>query len=558
MGLKLPILIAVSVAAFIMIPIGMLIVGSFSSSGLGEPLVPSTINYEKAFSDKLFLPSLVNTLIFAAGSTILAISVAVGMAWIVVRTDTPMKRFAEFLPIFPLLLPPMMDNIAWIFLISPRAGIINRYLQDTFGIQPLFNAFSLPAMIWVFGLSQVPLAYLIIASAFTNLDPSLEESATVSGSGVVRTFFRITVPLMVPAILSAGVLTFVATMRSFETPTLQGIPGGVFVYVSRIYSAMSLSTPPDTGLATAYSVVLLAITLSAVGLYLWSLKRVSKFQVITGRGYRPRIITIGRWRYATLGFVFFYFVVAVLLPFFVVTVMSVMPYFSYSLLSENLFESLTLRNYIRILDHPLITEGMFNSAWFGLSSAFLCVFIGFVTSYIVYRTKVRGRKFLEAIGTIPIAFPGLVIGLALLWTFFYLPGRIYGGPIAVILALIVFKLPIALRSLSGSIVQIHHELEEAARVAGGSWAYTFRRITFSLMKPALAAVSLFLFLAAFKEVGAVILLSGPGTIVAAVALFNYYGTGQWMALAAGAVVYSIVLFAVVVAARYIFKIKLRL
>ncbi|MBI4258882.1 MAG: iron ABC transporter permease [Thaumarchaeota archaeon] len=557
MGLTAPIILAVSVAAFIMVPIVILILGSFSSGDLGDPISPSLDNYYGAFSDPLFVPSFYNTIVFALGSTFLAIAIAITLAWIIVRTNTPWKRFAELLPIFPLLLPPFMDNIAWIFLTAPKAGIINRYLQDAFGIQPMLNAFSLPAMIWVYGLSQVPLSYLIIASAFTALDPAHEESATMSGGGIFRTFSKVTLPLMMPAVLSAGILTLVATLRAFETPTLMGIPGGVYVYVSRIFSAMQLSTPPDSGLATAYASILLAMTVFAVVFYMWSLRRAEKFQVITGRNYRPRILEIGRWKYIAFAFVMLYFFVAVFLPFMVVGLMSFMPFFSYTLLAGSFVESFTLRNYEIVLRHPFVQEGLLNSAGVGIASALLAVGIGFLTSYIVYRTKFKGRKMLEVIGTLPIAFPGLVLGLALLWTFFYLPVRIHPA-IAILLALIIFKLPIALRAMSGSVVQIHQELEDASKIVGAGWAYTFRRVTIPIMKPALASAALFLFFSAFREVGALVLLAGPGFNIAAVTLFNYYGLGQWMEVSAGSLIYAAILFVVLITSRYVFKIRLRL
>ncbi len=554
----IPIVLSFGIAAFVAIPMGMLILGSFSSSQLGEPFSFSLLNYEKAFADKYFVPSLTNTLIFAAGATVTAIVIATLLAWVIVRTNTPMRRFAELFPIFPLLLPPMMDNIAWIFLVSPEAGLINRFLEDAFGLPKLFNAFSVPAMIWVYGLSSVPLAYLITVSAFTRMDPALEEVSTISGAGSLRTLRVVTLPLMMPAILSAAVLTFVSALRAFETPALQGIPAGIYVFVSRIYSVMELSVPADVGLATAYASLLLLITLTGVALYIWSLRRAEKFQVITGKGYRPRVIDIGRWRYAALGFLALYFFFAVALPFTVVGLMSFMPYFSYSLLKENFLGTITTLNYQRISEHPLVTQGFLTSTWIGLISTVAVILLGVITSYVVYRTKVTGRKALEMIGTIPIAFPGLVVGLALFWTFFYLPAQIYGTPLAILLALIVFKLPIALRTMSGAIVQIHSDLEDASTIHGASWWRTFANVTLPLLKPAMAAAFLYLFLSAFREVGAVILLSTPGVTVAAVSLFNYYGTGQWMELAAGAMVFSVVLLAFVLVGKYVFKMQFRL
>lgn len=558
MALNLPLLLVVSVSLLILMPVGILVLGSFSGGGLGDPFQFSLKNYLEAFTSKESFELFFNTLSFSVGTMLLGTGIATVLAWLIVRTNTPMRRLAELIPIMPLVLPPMMDNIAWIFLTSPRAGILNKVLEEALGLQqPLFNSFSLPAMIWVMSLSNVPLAYLIISAALTSIDPSLEESSDISGASRMRTFTRITFPLVRPAIFSAGILVLISGLRAFETPTLMGAPAGIDVYVSRIYDVMEMDIPPNTGLATAYASLLLVITTMAVGIYVWYTRRGEKFRVITGKAHAAKIIDLGRWRWLGLGAVLTYFIVAVIIPFSVVGVMSFMPYFNYLAL-KNFFGSITSMNYNAVVAHPFLQNGLGNSAILGTSTATIAVLVGAMTAYIIHKSRIPGRKFFELIGTIPIAFPGLILGLGLLWAFYYLGLGISGGLLTVQLGLLVFFLPYALRATSGAIVQIHSELEEASLIHGASWSRTFRSVTLPLLKPALASGFIYIFIQSFREVGAVIFLARGATRVASVALFEYYRIGEWMNLAAGAVVYALLLLTIVLVGKYVFRIRLRL
>jgi iron(III) transport system permease protein len=310
-------LIASAVAgAAIMTPVLVVMWRSFTTGKLGFSVGLNLANYLRVFGDKDIMPMLSNSVIYAAGSALLGTVLGAFLAWIVARTNTPGKALVELLPLYPILMPPIMKNIAWILLLAPRSGILNGMLQHFFGIETLvFNAFTMAGMIWVFGLACVPLGYLFLLPVFLSFDPSLEESAYIAGSKPVHTMFKITFPLAIPAFTSALVLNFLRGLRSFETPVLQGTPGNIKVFVSRVYDSMALEF--NTGLATAYSVVLVVLSVITLYFYIRATRFSERYATITGKGYRVNVIDNGPWKYLTLLAVFLYFFAGIVLPYIV-------------------------------------------------------------------------------------------------------------------------------------------------------------------------------------------------------------------------------------------------
>jgi len=234
-----PLIASVIAGAAIITPIIIVLLKSLTTGKLGASVGLTVANYLRVFGDRDILPLLNNSILYAAGSAVLGTGLGGLLAWIVARTNTPGKALVELMPLYPILMPPIMKNIAWILLLAPKSGILNNMLRDFFGVEgQIFNAFSMAGMVWVFGLACVPLGYLFLLPVFLSFDPSLEESAYIAGSRPVHTTFRITFPLAVPAFLSALVLNFLRGLRSFETPVLQGTPGNINVFVSRVYDSI--------------------------------------------------------------------------------------------------------------------------------------------------------------------------------------------------------------------------------------------------------------------------------------------------------------------------------
>jgi iron(III) transport system permease protein len=521
---------------------------------MGFTVAINVDNYLRVFADKDIWPMLSNSIIYAGGSALLGTGLGGLLAWIVARTNTPGKALVELLPLYPLLMPPIMKNIAWVLLLAPRSGILNGMLQQFFGIEtPVFNAFTMAAMIWVFGIACVPLGYLFLLPVFLSFDPSLEESAYIAGSRPINTMLKITFPLAIPAFISAFVLNFLRALRSFETPVLQGTPGNIKVFVSRVYDSMALEF--NTGLATAYSVVLVILSVLTLYFYVRATRFSERYATITGKGYRVRVIDIGPWKYVTFAAVSLYFLAGIAIPFVVLIVVSIIPYFDYDTFMS--FPShMALNNYRTVLRHASFLNGLRNSVLLSIVIAVITVLAGIVMAFTIHRTRAFGTKIFEFIGTLPLAFPPLVLSVGLVIIFVGTP--LYNSLWALGLGLFVAYFPYAFRNASGAIVNIHKELDEAAWVHGAKWRHVFFRITLPILKPAVGGALFYIFIEAIRNVDVAVLLTAPGLEYGPVTLFEYFRVGQWAEAAAGGVIYLIILIVAVSVAKFAFKMKFSL
>jgi iron(III) transport system permease protein len=550
----IPLFSSVLAGSLIVTPVIIVIIRSFTTARLGAAVGFTLDNYLRVLHDPKILPMLQNSIVYAGGSAIFGTFLGAILAWIVARTNTPGKTLVELMPLYPILMPPVMKNIAWVLLLSPKSGILNNMLQQAFGIDhPVFNAFSMPAMIWVFGLTCVTLGYLFLLPVFLSFDPSLEESAYIAGSRPMRTLVRITFPLAIPAFLSALVLNFLRGLRSFETPVLQGSPGGIDVFVSKVYDSMSIDYNP--GLATAYSAVLIALSIVALLLYVRTTRFSERYATITGKGYRVKVVDIGRWKYAAFIAVFVYFLIGILIPFVVLIITSLIPYYDYDTFMK-FPTNIDLGSYHRVIHHPSFISGLYNSLALSTIIALVTVFAGIVMAFTIYRTKVYGSKVFEFIGTIPLAFPPLVLSLGLIIAVIDSP--FYNTLWALGAGLFIAYFPYALRNASGAIVNIHRELDEAAWVHGARWRHVFFKVTLPLLKPSIAGALFYIFIEALRNIDVAVLLVAPGMEYGPVTLFEYFRVGQWAEAAAGGVIYLLILIVTVTIAKFVFNVKFSL
>lgn len=553
-GALIPLLSSVIAGSVIITPVFIVLIRSLTTGRLGASVGWTAENYSRVLSDPAIWPMLSNSVVYAAGCAILGTVVGGLLAWIVARTNTPGKALVELMPLYPLLMPPIMKNIAWILLLAPRSGILNNFLLQNFGVEEqVFNAFSLPAMIWVFGLACVPLGYLFLLPVFLAFDPSLEESAYIAGSKPVHTMLRITFPLALPAFLSALVLNFLRGLRSFETPVLQGVPGGIHVFVTKVYDSMAIEY--NSGLATSYSSVLIVLSVLTLMFYVRTTRFADRYATITGKGYRVNIIDIGKWRYVAFLAVFGYFLVGIVIPFAVLIITSLIPYYDYDMFVK-FPANVELSNYHRVLNHPSFVNGLYNSLTLSVTIAIVTVLAGIIMAFTIYRTKVLGSKVFEFIGTMPLAFPPLVLSVGLVIVVIGTP--LYNSLWALGLGLFVAYFPYALRNASGAIVNIHKELDEAAWVHGAKWRHVFLKVTLPLLKPSVAGALFYIFVEAIRNIDVAVLLTAPGNEYGPVTLFEYFRVGQWGEAAAGGVIYLIILIAAVSIAKFVFKIKFSL
>ena len=539
----------------IIYPVSFLIFGSFWSGNPGGAGELTLDNYVIVFSDPKTLELLVNSLGYALGSALLGVSVATVLAFITTRTNAPLRKYFIFIPILPIILPGMVDNLAWIYLFSPNSGLANTWWRNLTGFaDPLFNIYSMTGMIWVMGSSLVPLAYLVISAAFQTMDPSLEETARISGSSLFSIFRKITIPLMLPAILSVYLLTFILAFESFETPAMIGLPAGIDVFMSQIYQSVVWAIPPSYGLGTAYASIILVITMTAVFLYRKATSRQEKFQVITGKGYQPGILDLGKWKWAGTAVLGLYVFVHIVVVFGMVLILSFQTYWD----PNNLFGSnLTLRNYETVISQRRIVSSLINSGVVSIVSATIVVIIAAILTYISRRKNIRGGGLLEGFGTLPLAFPGFILGLGLLWTFLTIPIGVYGTVFVLMLAFLVKYMPQGIRFATGALIQIQDDLEESSSITGAEWTYTVRKIILPLLKPALISAWIYIFVLTFRELSSIIFLVTPNNQVISAILWDLFVNGSVELLAATSMLLTLFLWIVVIAATIIFKVRFR-
>jgi iron(III) transport system permease protein len=512
------------------LPLLMLIIGSFQAEVAPREFVFTLKNYQNAYASQYTYSTFKNSLIFASGAAGLSFILGTLLAWLTERTNTPLRAIFVPLAVVPLILPGVLESIAWIFLLSPKFGYLNVWLMSLFGLQSApFNVFSLPGMIWVHSVGQVPLAFLMMVAAFKSMDPSLEESAMMSGANTWQTFRRVTLRLLLPTAGSVLLILFVRTLESFETPALIGIPARIYVYTSEIYLAFN-EYPPDYGRGGALAVGLLLLSAVGVWLYRRSTREGKKFQTVTGKAFRPRQFDLGPWRWVGLTFLLGYFIFVVLMPFLVLFWASFLPFFAAP--SWDAIDKLSLDNYRYLSSFRPFWEAMKNSVILATLTASIAMILTSLVAWIVYKSKLRGAWVLDFLAFVPITIPGIVMGMALILLYVAFPIPIYGTIWVLLIAYVTRFIPYGMRAASGSIMQIHSELEEAAAASGASWWETFRRVTLPLLRPGFAAGWMYICIVSFREFSTSVLLATGESRVLSILLFTMFEQGQVTIVAA--------------------------
>ncbi|HLQ26295.1 MAG TPA: iron ABC transporter permease, partial [Acidiferrobacterales bacterium] len=508
-------------------------------------------NYVTTYSSTETVRLFFNSIEFAAGASIFAFLVGTLLAWMNERTNTPFKTLFYALSIIPLIIPSILFTVAWILLASPKIGILNLALQGVFNTDYVFfNVYSIAGMIWVDGLHYSPMAFLIMTAAFRSMDPSLEESAMMSGAGIFQIVYRITLKLTWPAIFATMLILFVRATESFEVPALLGLPVGIQVFTSAIYQAIH-HYPSQVGLASTYAVTLLLIT--TVGVYLQSRlsTKGSKYSTMTGKGYRPRPMDLGNWRYLTAAIFIVYFLFIVVLPFLVLLWSSLQKF--YSVPSMAAVKNITLDAYRFIWDYPTVGRSVWNSLALSLGTATIIMLVTAVITWIVVKTKIPGRWILDNLASLPLVFPGLVLGLAIMIFYLNVDVGIYGTIWIMFVAYITRFMPYGLRYNTTSMLQIHKELEESAAMSGATWGTTFTKIILPLLKPGLIAGWIYIVIISIRELSSSILLYSPGTEVVSIVIWELWENGQYVELSALGVMMIIGLFFLVMLAQMVGK-----
>jgi len=539
---------ALLIAYLTIVPLGMLIYGSLRSGAVGDPEATYTLaNYARAYLDPALYRLFLNSIVYAAGTCLVAFLIGAYLAWVTERTNTPLRGLIAVVALVPFIIPGILNTISWLLLLSPRIGLINLLVKNALGLSAgPFNVYTLGGMIWVEATHLYPLVFLLMSAAFRSMDMSLEEASIIAGSRTFTTLRRVTLPLMSPAIISTLLIMFVRAIESFEVPALIGIPARVPLFTSRIFLDIH-QFPSDFGLAGSYAITLLLLSAMGVVIYHRITRQGERFATITGRGYRPRVIDLGRLRYLACGGALLVFVITVGLPVFVLLWVSVTPY--YGVPSWELFQRVTLDAYRYVLNSPMALVAFKNSFSLAAGSATAVMLLTSVIAWITVKSKIPGRALLDNLAFIPIAFPGIVLGVSLIWVSLTLMPLLYGTFWILGIAYITRFMPYGIRAASASMIQIHDELEEAALACGSSWRQAFQRIILPLLMPGFVAGWIYVSIVSLRELSTSILLYSPQSIVLSILAFDMWEGGQYNYVAALGVLMVLLLVLMAVVAR---------
>ena len=489
--------------------------------------------YASLFTERFFLPSLINTIVYSLGTAMVALVFGVVQALIVERTNAPGRRWVFLGAIIALGIPNVLHVVSWLLLLG-RAGPVNNSIAATLGPQFTVDVYSMWGMILIEGMNFVPLVFLLMSAVLKSQDASFEEASMMSGGRPLRTFWSISMRMGMPGILALLLLVFIRAFESFEVPALVGLAGNINVLTTNIYQSSRGQGFPKYGEAGAYSICLLLIVMGLIYLYNRLSRNAHKYQSITGKGYRPRVIDLGPLRWVGTGMLILTFLLVTGLPILILIFASLQPF--YDGMRPESFARFTTENYRLLLDARSFHDAIGNTLVMGSVTATAVVPLTAICAWLAAR-RVPGAWILDQLATAPLVFPAIVMSVAFLYVFVSLPVALYGTLLSVIIASTSRYLPYGMRYAYAGVLQIHKELEDASASSGARQLTTFVRIVVPLLAPALIGGWLFVFLLSVQAVSLPLLLVGPGSEIVAVTLFDLWQNGQVTELAAMGVVW---------------------
>jgi len=551
----LVIVVSAVLTLLVIFPFYFILYGSFSLNGIGEEFVFTLQNYY-AIATGAGIPGMPNTIIATYNtiyvsiiSTVMGIVGGLLMAWIVMRTNTPGVQRFRGLIIFPYFISTFLAGFAWQGIAGEHIGLLNGILTRL-GFEPVFAIATPFGIAFVMGIHYIPLAFLLIASSLSNMDASLEEVARICGASRLKVLRKIVVPMMAPAVLGATILIFVLAFSHFGVPAALGLKQGYYVLSTAVYWAV-VRDPPAYGPATATAMLLAVFTAGLVAFRLVWLKG-KEYTTVRGKAVRPKKTDLGRWKWLSAGFVALYIFLAVILPLFYFGVLTLYKF----LVPFPTLEILTLQNWERVLGFGFTWTAIKNSLFLGFIAAAVAILLGLAVSWVVVRTEVRGRQFLDVLATVPIAVPAIVVGIAYLWAALSFPGGFYGSILVIAVALVARYFPYAVRVLDNNIRQISVEMEEVAHTAGADWQTTFRKIVIPLLRPGIAASFVLLYASFVRSITIPALLyTGESTVTSTLMLSLWFDGNLSQVAVIGVIQLFMIVIGIVIFMK-VFKINL--
>lgn len=518
----------------VVIPVALLILSSFKTEGFPTDVGFTLHHYVDAYTDSDLRSVIVNSIIFTVCATVLSVAIGTALAWLVERTDVPGARILRALIIIPMATPPMLLASAWAMLLSPRTGAINQAFMALFNLQAApFNVYSMGGMILVEALTVIPTIFLMLSHAFRNADPAHEEAALMSGASPWRVVWSVTLPMMRPAILGAVAFIAIVCLVVFDVPGTLGMPARIFVLSSHIYYLFGSSPTgvPAFGQISALSVMILACLILLAIAYQSFTRMSAQFVTVSGKGFRPRVRELGRWRWLGAALVIGYLLLAVAIPLGMLLWASFMPYLAP--ISWKNLELVTIANHVTFFTNSMTLTAVFNSVVVALISSTAVVILAGICGWIIVRERGLVGRILDLFTFVPLAIPGVIMGIALTYVYLSLPWiPIYGTIWILIIAYTTFYLAYGSRASQSAFFQLHKELEEAAKASGASALRTHMKITFPLVFPAMFGIWVWVVAHVMRELSMALMLHGRQNNVISTLIWDYWSGGDPMAASA--------------------------
>jgi iron(III) transport system permease protein len=527
-SLRLPRLLTavfVAITGFLVCyPVVMLLLGSFAPPrGVTNAWI-SLAGYRTALFDADAQRAIVTTLWLALVRASLGVSLAIFLSWAIIRTNIPCRRLFHNLLILNFFLPLLPQILAWTLLLAPKTGIVNVWLRGLVGVsggQGPFNIYSYGGIIFLGSLGWAGFLYLLLSPAFQAMDSAVEEAARTSGASAWQTIRRVTVPLLLPAVLGCFSLAFVRMVESFEVELLLGTPAHIYVFTTQIYYYITQQTLPDYPPAIALSTVLIVLTLAVIAVQT-KLLGTRSYVTVSGKSYRRAPTDLGRWKWAVFGVLLLFFFLHLALP------LAILILGSLQRTTVDIRAGAFTLDHWRILANADVWQSLKNTLFVGVVAATVGMLMVSLSSYIVMRTKLALRRPLDVFTWVPYMVPGFILSVGFLWAVLKgipLPFTLYGTLALLMIAFVVRLLPFGARLMNGTMVQISADLEETARTLGASWVQSMRKVVLPLLSPSLAIGWLLCMITVIRDLSTIILLYGPKSKMLAITFYTYWTTG---------------------------------
>jgi iron(III) transport system permease protein len=472
---------------------------------------------------------------------------AIFFAWVVTRTDTPLKGFIETMLWLGFFLPLLPMTMGWILLLDPHSGLINKFFMGIFGLSEApFNIYSFWGIIWCHLAFSTSVRFMLMTPAFSAMDAALEEAGLVCGSNRAGVLMRITIPALAPAILASTALGFIRSLESLEIEMVLGIPAGIYVVPTKIWDFIHWE-PPLYERATALCSIFLLFIFLLVWLHRLFLGG-REYTTVSGRSHMVETLPLGRWRWVTCSLCLFFVAIMIVLPLATLIMGTFMELFGHF----DLEKTWTTRHWTGAFTDPVFLRSVKNTIVLGLSAAMAGAFVYALLSYLIVRTRLPGRGLIDVLSWLPWALPGVLISLALLWTVLGSGGYvklIYGTVSLLVLAIIIKEMPLGTQIIKAAVQQISPELEEASNTAGANWFDYFRRILLPLLKPTTVSVAIIVFISAARDIPTIIFLSTHETRTLSLLMLDYIAEANQEKAAVLGVFLVLLIFALLLIGR---------